>query len=197
MRPETEARIRSVQRFGKNARQFCKLAGAFVGIVLFASWGVILAAPRVSANFKLGLGFYDVMPAQLTTTPIKVWALIVVTAVLGLMIWMLLHLYRLFRHLEEGSIYTVQNVYHLRQVGWLLMALAVLKLLVPFVSLALAEISLMNSAFTVAFSDGDVGLTFGDFITASLVLLASWIMDVGRQVSDDADAMRREADLVI
>ena len=27
MRPETEARIRTVQKFGKNARQFCALAG--------------------------------------------------------------------------------------------------------------------------------------------------------------------------
>jgi hypothetical protein len=35
------------------------------------------------------------------------------------------------------------------------------------------------------------------FAMAALVLLASWIMDVGRQTTDDADAMRREADLVI
>jgi hypothetical protein len=194
MSPETEARIRSVQRFGKNARQFCTLAGAFIGIVLFAFWGVILSAPRVATDFKLGLGFVDVMPAQLTTAPMKAWAMIVVTAVLGLMMWMLLHLHRLFRHLEAGSIYTERNVYHLRCVGWLLMALAVLKLLVPFASLALAELGVMSSA---AFSDGGNGSSLSDFITASLVLLASWIMDVGRQVSDDADAMRREAALVI
>jgi hypothetical protein len=194
MRPETEARIRSVQRFAKNARQVCTLAAAFVGIVMFAFWGVILAAPRVATDFTLGLGFYDVMPAHLTTMPGKVWAMIVVTAVLGLMMWTLVHLYRLFRHLEAGSIYTDQNVYHLRYVGWLLMALAVLKLLVPFVSLALTEIGFMNSA---AFSEGGNGSSLSDFVTASLVLLASWIMDVGRQVSDDADAMRREADLVI
>ena len=42
-----------------------------------------------------------------------------------------------------------------------------------------------------------VGQSFAGVITASLILLASWIMDVGREISDDADAMRREADLVI
>jgi hypothetical protein len=39
--------------------------------------------------------------------------------------------------------------------------------------------------------------SFGGFIPAALVLLASWIMDVGREVSEDAETMRRDAELVI
>ena len=36
MRPETEARIRNVQKFGKNGRQFCVLAGFFLGVYLLS-----------------------------------------------------------------------------------------------------------------------------------------------------------------
>ena len=34
-------------------------------------------------------------------------------------------------------------------------------------------------------------------LVPGLVLLASWIMEVGRKTQDEADLMRREADLVI
>jgi hypothetical protein len=37
----------------------------------------------------------------------------------------------------------------------------------------------------------------GDFVSAGLVLLASWIMDVGLYEKDHADALQRDAELVI
>jgi hypothetical protein len=37
----------------------------------------------------------------------------------------------------------------------------------------------------------------GDFVSAGLILLASWIMDVGLYEKDHADELKREADLVI
>ena len=33
------------------------------------------------------------------------------------------------------------------------------------------------------------GPVFGGFITASMILLASWIMDVGRETAEDAEAL--------
>lgn len=199
MRPETEARIRTVQKFGKNARQFCALVAAGLGILAFVSWATIFAGPRVAGvTIRLG-GFYSVATDQLTTAPIKVWLFIVVTLVLGLFGWTLFHLHRLFKQLEAGSIYTQQNVYHLRQVGLLSMALAVIQLILPLLSFALVEIGFIDRALVTGSGNALVFGTssFGGLITASLILLASWIMDVGRQISDDAEAMRREADLVI
>jgi hypothetical protein len=35
------------------------------------------------------------------------------------------------------------------------------------------------------------------FITAALILLASWIMEVGRKTQDEAEHMRRESELVV
>jgi hypothetical protein len=205
VRPETEARIRRVQKFGRNGWQFCALAGAMLGIYVVVAWATIAAGPRLTGT-SIGVGpFQNVNPELLATASSKIWALSVVTVGAALSAWMLLHLYRLFKQLEAGSIYTNQNVHHLRQVGWVSMALAVLQLILPAVSLGLVRTGFLDSALVaiVAPGPGDggaavfLGQSLGGVITASLILLASWIMDVGRQVSDDAEAMRREAELVI
>jgi hypothetical protein len=203
VRPETEARIRRVQKFGRNGWQFCALAGAMLGIYLVVAWATIVAGPKLTGA-SIGVGpFQNVDPELLATASSKIWALSVVTVVTGLSAWMLLHLYRLFKQLDAGSIYTNQNVYHLRQVGWVAMALAVIQLILPAVSLGLVQIGFLDSAIRAIVAPGNgaggvfLGQSLGGLITASLILLASWIMDVGRQVSDDAEAMRREAELVI
>jgi hypothetical protein len=200
MRPETEARIRNVRKFGKNARQFCALAAAMLGIYLFGACAKIFFG---LSGQRLDVGaFYSVDADLLKTVAGKAWAFGVVTVVIGLSAWTLLHLFRLFKHLEAGSIYTKQNVYHLRQVGWLAMALAVIQLLLPALSFALAEMNVIDATLVPRATTANgapmwLGQSLSGVITASLILLASWIMDVGREISDDADAMRREADLVI
>jgi hypothetical protein len=201
VKPETEARIRNVQKFGKNGWQFCTLAGFFLGVYVLGAWVKIVLT---SAGGRIDVGtFYSVNVDLLASASAKVWAFVVVTVVAGLFGWTLLHLYRLFRHLEAGSIYTKQNVYHLRQVGWLSMALALIQLLFPLLSFVLAELQLIDGTLVPPAGPPANGVSmlfgqsFAGVITASLILLASWIMDVGREISDDAEAMRREADLVI
>lgn len=201
MRPETEARIRNVQKFGKNGRQFCALAGFFLGVYAVGAW-VKIALGTVGSRIDLGT-FYSVNVDLLSTASGKIWAFVVVTVVAGLSAWTLLCLHRLFKQLEGGSIYTKQNVYYLRQVGWLSMALALIQLFLPLLSFVLGELGVIAETLVPsAAPPGNgapmfVGQSFGGVITASLILLASWIMDVGREISEDADAMRREADLVI
>ncbi|HSC14589.1 MAG TPA: DUF2975 domain-containing protein [Gammaproteobacteria bacterium] len=205
MRPETEARIRTVQKFGKNARQFCALAATMLGIGLFANWAKIAVASGFEgwggAAIQLG-AYHSVSADQLASVADKMWAFAWVTVAFGVLFWTLFHLYRLFKQLEAGSIYTKQNVYHLRQVGWLSMALAVFQMIMPAASLWLAQMGLIDSTLVTVAASGSgptlfIGQSLGGLITASLILLASWIMDVGREVSDDAAAMHREAELVI
>jgi hypothetical protein len=70
-------------------------------------------------------------------------------------------------------------------------------------SFVLAELSLIEGTLVPPAGPAAKGVSmffgqsFAGVITGSLILLASWIMDVGREISDDAEAMRREADLVI
>ncbi len=200
MKPETEARIRNVQKFAKNGRQFCALAGFFLGVYLLAQWAKIALG---NAGGRIDVGaIYSVNVELLNTASGKLWAFAVVTVVVALFACTLLHVYRLFRQLEAGSIYTKQNVYHLRQIGWLSMAIAVIQLLLPLLAFALAEMNLISGMLVPLASPDNgaplfVGQSLAGVITASLILLASWIMDVGREISDDADVMRRDADLVI
>ena len=201
MKPETEARIRNVRKFGKNGWQLCQLAGFFLGVYVLGAW-VKIALTTAGGRIDVG-SFYSVNVDLLASASAKFWAFVVVTVVAGLFGWTLLHLYRLFRHLEAGSIYTKQNVYHLRQVGWLSMALALIQLLFPLLSFVLVELHLIEGTLVPPAGPPANGVSmffgqsFAGVITASLILLASWIMDVGREISDDAEAMRREADLVI
>jgi hypothetical protein len=204
MRPETEARIRKVQKFGRNGRQFCALAWTMLGIFVFVTSMTIVSGHKFADASRIALGsFYSVTTDQLTTVPAKIWSFVVVWVVLGVCAWILLHVHRLFKQLEAGSIYTKQNVHHLRQIGWASMALAAVQLILPPLSFLLAETGFIDRTLVTFVTSGSgepalVGSSsFAGFITASLILLASWIMDVGREVSDDAEAMRREADLVI
>ena len=53
---------------------------------------------------------------------------------------------------------------------------------------------------TGAITDGRLMFSsnsLGSFVAAGLVLLASWIMDVGLHTQDHADELERDADLVI
>src|SRR5688572_2851691 len=133
MRPETEARIRTVQKFGKNARQFCALAATIIGISLAASWAQIVAGPRMpDTNIRLGTNI-----------------------VVGILLGILFRLYRLFKQLEAGSIYTKQNVYYLRQVGWLAMASAVIPTVLSLVSLWLAQLGFIDASPLTFDASGD------------------------------------------
>jgi hypothetical protein len=199
MRPETEARIRSVQKFAKNGWQFCALAGFFLGVYVLGAWAKIFLT--FAGRIDIGT-VYRINADLLTTAADKTWMFVLVTVMVGLSAGILLHLYRLFRQLEAGSIYTKLNVHHLRQIGWLSMALALIQLFLPLLAYALVELNLISDLLVpfAAPANGApmfVGQSFSGVITAALILLASWIMDVGREISDDADALRRDADLVI
>ena len=205
MTPETEAQIRNVKRFGRNARQVCALIAVVVGLALPVSVASILASPRW-AGTRIRLGPWNVTGDHLTP-PLQAWSIFVATLTFSILLWGVFHLYRLFRNLEAGEIYTKENVRHIRQVGLLAMAMAAVQTLIPALTFALVEVGFIGrNLLTIANpADGNGGvLAFGigngslsGFVTAGLVLLVSWIMDVGRETSDEAAAMRREADLVI
>ena len=196
MRPETEAKVRTVQKFGRVARFVCGSLGTLLAIFLVLMCGFIVSGPTRARN-DLTLGAYTVTAEQLTSAPGKAWVVIVVTSAFVLIGWNLYHLYCLFDRLAAGSIYTRQTVWHLRQLGWVAIGFAVWQPILVAISFALAELGFLDRALLAPVDPELVPAMVGGFITAALILLAAWIMDVGREVSEDADAMRREADLVI
>ncbi len=197
MTPATEVQVRNIRRFGYYARQFCLLIGVLLGLAVPLILWSIAAGPRVK-TLKISFGSFFVSGDHLTSPQLKVWSAIVIVTIFTIALWGVYHLHRLFSHLEAGEIYSQRNVRHIRQVGLLAMAMAVLQLLLPALTSLLMEIGfldrrLIDEGVTLLIGPG----SFSGFVMAALVLLASWIMDVGRETSDEAAEMRRDADLVI
>ena len=102
------------------------------------------------------------------------------------------------RQSAAGAIYTPENVRRVRHVGLLWLLSAVLGIVIPIASAALVAFGFIDASVPInhdlAFSSSE---SLSSIVSAGLILLASWIMDVGLYEKDHADALRRDADLVI
>jgi hypothetical protein len=105
-------------------------------------------------------------------------------------------LYRLFGSLAGGAIYTLGNVQRVRYVGLLLLLSAALNAALPALTLALAA-TLTQGQVGVQITLDAMRQTIGSFAAGGLILLASWIMDVGLYAKEHADELQRESDLMI
>jgi hypothetical protein len=92
------------------------------------------------------------------------------------------------------GVYTPENVRRVRNVGFLWLLLAAFSILIPVASTALNAFGIAVTKSALAFSLSE---SLSAFAAAGLILLASWIMDVGLFEKDHAEALQRDADLVI
>jgi hypothetical protein len=181
---EVQSKIGKVRTFSRVARVACSavfgfgLVGCLV-MLLLSVLGIFLP--------KIG-GVTGFTPEQ------RIWVLPAVFVVAGIWLAAVYELYRLFGNLASGAIYTVENVRRVRHVGLLWLLLAVLGILLPLLSAALVAFGVTIPKGSAEFSLPEA---LNSFISAGLILLASWIMDVGLYEKDHADALQRDADLVI
>lgn len=193
---EVQSKIRKVRAFGRNARFVCAvLFGlSLVGSVILLF--IVVRSPVPAPNSSDG-GAYDILTSPLTPLKLKVWWLLGLAVTIGVWLAAVHQLYRLFGNLAAGAIYTPENVRRVRYVGLLWLLLAVLNVVLP------ATLVIANGLFDapVPIDLDQVFPSFGEFFNsfaaAGLVLLVSWIMDVGLYEKQHADALRRDADLVI
>ena len=142
-------------------------------------------------------GTFDVLQALLTPLQFMVCVFLVLGVVIGVWLAALRQLYRLFGNLAAGAIYTPENVRSVRNVGLLLLLWAVLGIVIP--TAIVAARGLMDASVPIDLDRVFPSLSelFSSFATAGLVLLASWIMDVGLYEKNHADALQRDAELTI
>ena len=189
---EVQSKIGKVRRFGRYARVVCSAIFGFglVGGVIMLVTIVFGPIPGPDSDTSL-LG--------LATPQLKLWMFLVKGVLIGTVLTAVYQLYRLFGNLAAGTIYTPENVRRVWRVGLLGILGAALCILIPAASNALVASGFIDASLPIkeliAFPSFSESL--GDFIAAGLVLLASWIMDVGLYEKDHADALQRDAELVI
>jgi hypothetical protein len=184
---QVQSEIQKIRRFSRYARIVCSAIVGFglVGIILM----LLLAA--------LGLFFPKIHGATtaLAMTPqLKMWTTLVTSVMAGVMLAGVYQLYRLFGSLAAGAIYTPENVRRVRRLGLLSLLWAVLAIAIPSALFALGvlDASLPEPLFGFSWPE-----SMNSAVSAGLLLLVSWIMDVGLHAKDQADALQRDADLVI
>jgi hypothetical protein len=204
---EVQSKIRKIRAFGRNARRVCLALFwlAFVGIVIVLlaiaiRAGILITGAPTGVATRPNIfdgGAYDVLQALLTPLQLLVCVLLVLGVVFALWFATLNQLYLLFGSLAAGAIYTPENVRRVRNVGLLSLLWAVLGVVLPIalvVARALIDASVPMDPDRVL---PPLSQVLGAFVTAGLVLLASWIMDVGLYEKDHADALQRDAELTI
>jgi hypothetical protein len=191
---QVQSKVRQIRAFGRDARSVCTLlfwvsaaggAALLIVVVRSSGWGM--------DNGRI----VDILSSPLTPLSTKVSTLLAMIA--GIAVWLvaLRQLRHLFGSLAAGAIYTLENVRRVRNVGLLWLLSAVLSFAAPATlvianSLADASVPIDFDLVFPSFSEA-----LSSFAAAGLVLLVSWIMDVGLYEKEHADALRHEAELVI
>jgi hypothetical protein len=189
-----QAQVRKVRRFSRYARAFCTLAFVFLG---FAALLLLVNVLFGGRGPKVGFGVYTVATDQLITIGMKAWAIVFVAVIFALVFKGLYHLRALFGKFVEGEIYTKETVRHIRNLGWVSLAIPLVGGVMVLISWWLLKAGFIEEASVTRQTMGLTPASFGSLITPALLLLVSWIMDVGRQTQEEAEQLRRDAELVV
>jgi len=184
---EVQSEIQKVRRFSHYARVVCSVIFGF-GVV-----GIIFT--MLAATFGLFFPKIHAATAALEMTPqLKMLTTLVSSVTAGVMLAGVYQLYRLFGNLSAGAIYTPENVRRVRYLGILTLLWAVVAIAIPSALFVLdfQDASLPQSLLVFPWVE-----SLNSVVSGGLLLLVSWIMDVGLHTKDHADALQRDADLVI
>ena len=182
MKPRTEARLETVKRTSRSARRVCFWMMAFVSLA--AAVTVVARLTLPDAAEPAGWAWtceVDGLRGPCSELGPQVMMVFLVALLGGvtLALTALYRLARLFGNYSRGEIFTRASVREIRWIGYVLAAGAVLQLLLFVAVLALR-------------ADGGewpIELRFDlpmvPILVASLVMLLSWVMDVGAEMREE------------
>jgi hypothetical protein len=196
---EVQSKIRKIRAFGRSARVVCSALFSLSFVVGVLAMLVVLLA-MISGHREPGSNnreLDDLMRAALTPLQFNVWAFCILSLVLSIWLGVLRQLERVFGSLAAGAIYTPENVRRVRNVGLLCLLWSSLDILIPAMILVGLRFIDAPGPIDVDRVLPSLSELFRVVVTPGLILLVSWIMDVGLYEKEHADVLRQEADLVI
>jgi hypothetical protein len=186
--------VRRVQKYSAYGRFACSV----LMVLLLISVGVVLLAlfkEGGTGRLSFVIGGMKIAADRAGNAVATAWLLTIISAGLvcsAALIWMLR---RMFDNFAHGRIFHAENVRQIRHIAFVVLLIGVGKILLLVGTLVLASHGLFESANVAIVSGFDLPLT--PFWVAGILYLASWIMQVGLGVSDEAAALQRDAELVI
>jgi hypothetical protein len=194
MEVEVRSESRKIQSFSRFARAAC------VCVMIFMGLGFALLVLGLVFGFdgvKVGFGVYRVATSHLDTPFLRAWSVIFVGVIFALVFRWLFCLWALFDNLAAGGIYTKENVRRIRQIGLLMLIMPVVSGVMVLLSLLILKVGLISEAAVIHESLTFTAGTAISLLAPALILLASWIMEVGRRTQEEANELRRDAELVV
>jgi hypothetical protein len=192
----TTSQVEKVCRYSGYARTACSvllvLLGLSVALVAFA----VLTSPG-SSQVKFLVGNYAITADKVVGAPLKAWLLLIITVCLVLVASMIYLLRRMFDNMSRGEIFVAQNVRHVRHLAFIILATGALQLGMPLMNGVLLMIGAFEPAHVFIQPGVRLPGILAPFGVGLLIYLASWIMQVGLGVTDEAAELRRDAELVV
>jgi|SRR5690349_8609039 len=189
----TTGQVQKIMRGGVWGRNItsCVIGLALVGLVVTC----IFIAMGGMAGQTVHIGSYSFPRAALQPWPARIYVAATMVT-FGAMAIASLYLIRgVFADLALGNIFCADNVRRIRNLGWLAIAIGVFAWLIPFTNAAF--FMLAGHADVTSRAEPPLFSGLGQIVSGGLYILLSWIMAVGLGVREDADELRRDAELVI
>ncbi|HEY4213196.1 MAG TPA: hypothetical protein VGM84_17080 [Steroidobacteraceae bacterium] len=186
--------VHKVRVFSRFARALCVLALVLMSVALLL--GILGILARIH-GVRMDFGPYMIDGSNFTTPFLQAWGILFGGLIFAFVFRWLFHLYALFDSLVAGNIYTAANVLRIRQIGLLMLYLQVLVVVLALTSLLWLKAGFIGEASVIRQPWGITPGSFYGLLAPGVILLASWIMEVGRKTREEADEMRREAEFVV
>lgn len=180
MNPRVEARLAQVMRTGRIGHRLCVVAMVVVALATAAIVVLALLFPDGQTCDFNGVRF------QCNELSAAAKAFVGLSMIVGIALLLvgLYRLSRLFRHYARGEIFTRESVREIRGLGYLALANALVQVVVLVATVVLIgteQVSLPDN------TQLHLQMPFGALITAALILLVSWVMDVGTELREESE----------
>lgn len=196
MNEVTSAQVLRVRGYSLFARRLCSVLLVLLAISVAFVIYAVLDSPG-SGNVKFLVGNYTVAANHVDSLALKAWLLLVMLIGFALAAAILWLLRSLFANLSQGEIFSSSNALQIRRLAWVILIIGVLQIIMPICNGALAANGVFDPGNVSVESGIKLPGLFTPFAVAGLVFLVSWIMRVGLGVSNEADELRRDAELVV
>jgi len=177
MDPRIEERLEKVKRTSRGARRACFFLMVFVPLM-----AAVMALSTVGLPESMTCDVVNGMrrPCSDLSPQVVAFAYVALFGVVALVLVALYRFAKLFGNYSRGEIFTRGSARELRLVGYVAVANAVFQGVLFIAALLLAAEGVVESPASLR-----ADWPGGPILLAALILLLSWIMDVGAEIREE------------